>query len=614
MLITVRRSRKLLDIDRLRFIFYNMSCESTIEQEWQSVDSGKAKIYCTQNILCSNRPNYILICLASVTKAEPNEKVKNAENMTTFSEKLVTDAKILHDLYIKCKDNYISYQIEFNLIKKRLDRYFNEITNLRDPKLDDIIILASLFSSMAFINSEMNASQENLYVIEFYYTQSLTLLKDKELDSKAIILAMHDLIQLYEVYRRLNNPKKYLSCLNKSLDLYLAYTKGQDEFPVPFDIRTIIIEQPVKSSTVHTLNKYFVISLSNLMQLNNNFEHELIDMGKIVTYMHKMLNKIFKIIPLCIEHFAWVTETIRLAEYFLSCDRLIECKSHLCAAYVMIKRCYDEIYMILDAEKFAEYKNCIYMQIQSFICIINITWVKYGLVIFYLSRKQFLQSEEKNIFRKTNISKSKSTTQFNKEFEQLLMFTDKEEELKKFVIMCPYNYITNYNDAKTLFVRILELLKDLKTATFTFVSVEFRAEVAQYTSRAYKYLAFYEHDKSKQVKLQKRRIDVLEDCLKTFHAEDNLENCLFIWFELAIIYSTLLGMMIENLEDDKLTAEELTEINLLVNNSVRYFQLYLSKSEQKNIQDGNNDQFISYFNLRYNKIESYLNLVKKYTK
>ncbi|XP_032685911.1 KIF-binding protein-like [Odontomachus brunneus] len=559
---------------------------------------------------------------ASITKTESVENIEDAEDMMmNITKRLAADFKVLKHLIERpllkrqTTPSFI-YEHQIEAIKSldiHLDQHFNEITDSKDSKLDDVVVLAASFVLMCQVKFLRNSilQQEDLHVAEFLLMRSIILLKDKELNSKSILTSIQAYHELGFIYSKLKDIKKSLRYLNKTFELYLAYTKGQDEFPAPISIETILNIQ-VKSDAVCVLDNVCMASLSILLRLNN-YEHGSIDMEKVVIYMHKLLKKVLIIFkPFSINYTEWTFEAIQLAEYFLSCRRFIECKNHLCAASIMMIKCYEEMYMAFNEEMCEKDKDIVHRRFKIIVSIIDMIWVKYGLVILSLSRKRLLQKEEENNLCEINKSKTESITQPNKKFTELLMFTATEEKFRKFTYTMPDDYITNYADAKMLFVQILQLLNNLKVKEFASVSLEFGTQIAHYTSKAYKYLAFYENDKIKQIKLQKRRIDVLEDYLKTTCTNDNFINCTFLWFELAVVYSTLINIKLKNLELSELTAEDSVEINSLVKNSVHYFQLYVNICEHTNPQGNKDNQIMSCFNLTYNKTTMYADLYEKY--
>ncbi|EFN87152.1 Protein KBP-like protein, partial [Harpegnathos saltator] len=411
---------------------------------------------------------------------------------------------------------------------------------------------------------------------EFFLMRSMTLLKNKELDCKAILGAIETLNELSYIYIELENPMRSLQYSKKAFEIYHTYTKGQDDFPAPVNIITVI-DIKTNLNPIYLLNKKYMGTLKSLFILRNKIKPELIDMDQIATYMCELLQKQLKYIPALIDNVSWATEAIKLAEYFLSRNRFNKCKMYLNIACIMIRAYFSLYFSVLIQTMSVGEQKLIYMNLKSTIFSILMYWVRYGLVLLYTSRERFIEAKREDNLCETNNSISKSATMSVKQLTESLMSPniDCKNKIEEIIYIDEDNYITNYNDAKRIFVRILELLNYLKADKSISGEATVRVEIAQCVSRAYKYLAFYEFDKIKQMKLQKRRIEVLENCLKTLQADDNVIRS-FVCFEIGVVNSIVLNIIIENLRNlnEDLNAKELLEIEQLVKKSVMYFQLY----------------------------------------
>lgn len=552
-----------------------MSTESTINEKCYTVDSGKGRKCYIQIELRINHVVLIKsICLASVIKAESDENIENVKNASSPTEILAADLKMLRDILLLLPNERPREVME--IIKERLNQHYCRITNSEDPKLDDVIILAESFICIYHINvMQCKTKQKNVYLDEFLLTRSMILLKDKELDSKAIIAAMETFNELSYIYNQQKDLMKSLQYLNKALDLYNTYTRGQDDFPVPINILCVVgIEK--HTYTPNLLNKQYMYTLMSLIMLSDKVKHKLINLEKIMIHMYKLLRKKLE----CTDrsnNITWVIDIIKLAQYFLSCNRFSECKTYLSIACILMRSCFTYYYSELIVQMSYEQLGFIYMLYKSTVSSILTCWVQYGLILLYSSSKQMLKIENRDNVSEANKFRSETAIKSVKQLTESIFLVT--EQINEEIIYIEDNYITNYNDAKRIFVRILELLSYQKADKLISDQTAARVEIAQYISRAYKYLALYEHDKIKQSKLQKRRVETLEDCLKTLYVEKDRLYCSFICFELAVINSTLLGIKIESLDEDKLIAEELLEIDELVKNSVKYFQLYMENSD-----------------------------------
>ncbi|XP_032685916.1 KIF-binding protein-like [Odontomachus brunneus] len=528
-----------------------MSTESTIDEKCYTVDS------------------------ASVIKAESDENIENVKNAPSFTEILTADLKMLRNILLLLPNERPEEIME--IIKERLDQHYYRITNSENPELNDVIILAESFVSVYHINiMQCEITEKYLYLNEFLLTRSLILLKDKELDRKAIIIAMETFNELSHTYSQQKDLMKSLQYLNKAMDLYNTYTKGQDDFPIPISI-LYVVDNEKYSNTLNLLNKQYMCTLISLIMLSDKVKHEL-DLEKIMMYIHKLLRKQSgsEVSTYRYSNIEWIIDAVKLAQYFLSHNRFSECKTYLSIACILMRSCFTHYYSELIVHLSCEKMGFVYMFYKSTMSCILTCWVQYGLILLYSSSKQMLKIKNRDNLSKVNNFRPKTAIKSVKDLTYTLISPVAEQISEEIIYIAEDNYITNYNDAKRIFVRILELLSYQKVDKLISDKIASRVEIAQYISRAYKYLAFYEHDKIKQLKLQKRRIETLEDCLKTLEVEKDRIYCIFVYFELAVINSTLLQMKIESLDEDKLIAEELSEIDQLVKNSVKYFQLYIA--------------------------------------
>lgn len=292
---------------------------------------------------------------------------------------------------------------------------------------------------------------------------------------------------------------------------------------------------------------------------------------------------------------------LRLAEYLLSCDRFVESKSHLAVATVVMSKYLDHMFakksaMSSDREEF--------FQNSSTISMVRAYWVKYGLALLFSSRKRLLNCEEGEKSSEVNSCKLLFTVEYVRQCMESLPFECTEKEYEEFVYISRDSYIANLGDAKIIFVHILQLLNKIRNNKFITEDAEVRAEIAQYVSKAYKYFALYEHDKMNLIKLHKRRIETLEECLKTLNKEDDKVVFGIIWFELAIIYSTVIDIKIKDLDKNEPSAKELEEMDQLANSNRTYLELYRlnSKAVRYGLANGLIDesyQVISTLNLKY---------------
>lgn len=227
-----------------------MSVESTLEEKCEPGDAGKKRekyLRYADYVVINYRLNHVEIFLASIVEEELVENLEEDGNVPLdFTEKfykICYDLRGFEGLLRASKSDYSKEQAtEVTRFKERLDKYFYEITNSKDPPLfDDVIFLAESFVCMYRITLlKCTVDTEQSVAAEFFLTRSMTLLEGKELDRKAIVGSIVILNELARAYMSRELPLRTLQYLNKALDLYIAYTKGEDKFPAPINMLTIV--------------------------------------------------------------------------------------------------------------------------------------------------------------------------------------------------------------------------------------------------------------------------------------------------------------------------------------------------------------------------------------
>ncbi|XP_032685912.1 KIF-binding protein-like [Odontomachus brunneus] len=529
---------------------------------------------------------------APLAKSESAESIKNGDGVTIdCSEKIIELCCNIREMEIIISSDKDMSRTNVDTIvryEELLDSYFFEISSSKDQKLDDIIVLAISFMGMSKIKLPFDMTeQEHLHIARYFVLQSLTLLKGKELNSRVILTAISALNLMSDICIKLRNEELSLQYLNKALDLYIAYTKGQDDFPAPINMLNVPNINTTPTNNVYLLDEIFMKTLRFLITLGCSIKDLAIDMQKMTTYMHKLLKKHLENIPQSIDYISWTTEAIRLAGYFSSCDRFAECKNHLSFASIIATKFYNNCCKI-DPKTSTEENKTFYCHYKSIVSVIDVSWVKYGLALLFSSRKRLLNQEGQDNIVEINRCKSESVTvsvaqQSTKQSTELLMFPCTEKEYEKFIHITGENYITTYTEAKEIFVNILQLINKIKVDKLVSEDTEVRVEIAQYISRAYKYLAFYVDDKVNHVKLQKRRIDVLEECLTSLNEKEHTIMYVLIRLELAFINSTILNIKLEstkkNKTSEKESKKESEEINQLIEKNKTYLQFYIDNTK-----------------------------------
>jgi len=469
-------------------------------------------------------------------------------------------------------------------VKKMMNRLEVKINNLFENVAitseigfdDEIVVLA-----MAHINlGRIYLYKEgNLNVAKDYLINCLGLLEGKEQHYKFILTAIYAHIYLHEIWRKLQQLdnctlENYL-LLDKALELYLNYTK-EDDYPDPLNVYIFL---PNKENSKINLIKSHILTLKYMEEL---YCFQPTNMHKFVIYVHNLLNEQLKTIKDPTENhmfLCWAEASADLAIYFLYSNRLMEAKIHLAAAEYMTMMYYTLILTDPDVTKSEENIDT-YGIVYIFI---NQLWAMYGIMLLRLSKERLLQHKSNKSCEANNIE-SKSHSKSEKEIMKPLTFVELEKGLKNIIrYHITDTYVSNLDDVKIIFQNVLKWLDEV----YVYFNKNNRfipqVQIVLCISKAYKYYVYFEGSKSKQIKVIKQQIEMLEDFISTISSKYTTvpEYHYFkkLNFELAITYSTLLDLTSEELDEiEEITDEMRMEMKQLVTNIIHKFNLFTNLS------------------------------------
>lgn len=163
-----------------------------------------------------------------------------------------------------------------------------------------------------------------------------------------------------------------------------------------------------------------------------------------------------------------------------------------------------------------------------------------------------------------------------------LVFTDLD--VSKYENKITDKYLLTYQDAREVFLSCQSWLNKAKEYYKLETLASDYIELVQDSSQSYSYLAFFEEDDERRAKMQKRRIDMLEDLIKEINPLYYLQYCRQLWFELGEVYSDILNIKLEklNLTKEKPTPHALKKINMLCEKSIENYDHFLDSVKDKN--------------------------------
>lgn len=424
-------------------------------------------------------------------------------------------------------------------LEERMDVLYNHVINVStDPRFDDIVALAAAYLNISKVYVKSTEINELRTGVE-HLTRCMQLLKENQIDRKALLTSIAALNELNLVCDKLEEDKKHTyKFLNLAMELYWKYTV-KDDYADPIHIATIVnIKEEESNPKIILDNLHFI----TLQELGIHYFAEPKDKHRFICYVHHMLNNVLSVMisegkSFEEKSFDWALTLFDLSKYFLANDRFTEARHHIATAdYVLYRFSEDRLKTLgeKDKSKFSHLYDS-----YEYICAVSARcWGIYGVSLLRFWMEKFLQNGKE---------KSNETEKNSKATK--LLFSSLEKELEHMTNQITETCISNLTDAKSIFVQTVRHLGTAKEYFVPETDIESYAKIILEISRAYKYLAGFEQQRDKQIKLHKRRVDFLEEVCKKFHAIINVDSELLtykeVWYELVTSCSTVMNLTFE---------------------------------------------------------------------
>lgn len=457
-------------------------------------------------------------------------------------------------------------------------KLYNKVTTSGNVGIDDVVTLAQTYynvseACIAVCLSDLDIKE--IQIVEDNVLHCLYLVKGKELNRKTILLAVHAYTLLGRIYFKQKKTEKAIQKYNQALELCLEYAERNNEHDVPIDLKSIILKSSEKPNGYKQLKSIYIDILRVLATKH-------IDMGEInkprvIIIIHTFLaTSIYTLSSKGIEEsVTWIKVAMSLSDYFLMFRRFREAKDHLTVASFVKKLYIDNKYnyaannnSLLDMSICEQYK--------TISMLFAIHWAKFGIALLRTSAARLPCLEEDHNF---NYSESRYPTKSQKNTLPKLLFTEIRKEYPV-IDMCDVplqdKYLSDYSGAKEVFLFVLKLLTDASTCNNPEKDMMAFTTIIKCTYKAYRYMAFYEHDLNDRVILQKRSMEILSDAGLKLKSSKELR---YLWLQLAIAYSMLIDTELENMEAMPYLLEHDTivaDIGSLVEKGLKNLQLYMN--------------------------------------
>ncbi|XP_032662759.1 KIF-binding protein-like [Odontomachus brunneus] len=479
--------------------------------------------------------------------------------------------------FSKDQSNFSKKQIR--TIEIKMDKLFHKVINSQDTKFEDIVTLAysCQYLCFAYIKSDQT---KNLSAAKDSILRCFHLLKDKQVDSKIILVTLKAYNLLSHIYHNQKKLENAIEILDNARDLYLIYMEEYNEHDIPIDYEDIIIKPSVQINGFLKLKSLY----RNILQTSTDIH---IKMRSKTSESFMLCRHLILVDELnylqtpenCIQ---WIEMAMSVCSNLITCNRFAEAKNYIEQSYVVQAALYTK-YVDSKKKGLSSKTSIIFTQYITMMKLIMLCYLRYAATLICQSVKRLLRLE-KNIDSKTNISITKKLSKSEgRASRRLLLFYQNVEEYfnTNSYHAIPFTYILKYNEAQKQFVKILNVIYNSGLHLHFVEEVNFCIQTKLYVSNMYKYMAFYEKDTATQFLLRKRRAEILETSANIIRNTNDVKLLRFLWLQLTIAYSTLIDMKLEDIEAASLSYLSqrhdtfVGEINVLVSKSLIFLQKYM---------------------------------------
>lgn len=529
-----------------------------------------------------------MFIVSSVT----DKLVKSAKSSRVIVEYLEsTDEEFIKVLKLShtCKTKRVIYATEEqkNIIAKtinaKLDKIYCDIITSEDRTIDNFIFLAQSYLNICHVYI-YSINDTHLDIANSNLNKCMNLLRGKEIERKGILIVVDVCHFLGFLYLKWKKYEQSLTAFEKALQFYLAYSDNETKYVTPIYDVSCFMKPDESADPDFLLEERCTMILQDLLagiictQTNDKDRIDKQITDKVAVYKHKMLKRVLNKTLSSEEYVKWAIQFIHSAEILTEFEHFTIVRDFLAAASFMIKMYYQK-YGGTDEEVNSTEKTSLLRTYTDIRSDIDYSWGYYGVKLLQSSQERLLPDIKSKYCVTCN---SSSTVNEIEKFTEPLEFMDIIEDLKdlkEFTVKITDKYFTCYTDAKTVFATVLTCFQ--KALDYFSVPSSNYMKVKQEIAHAYKYLAKYEKDEIKQIKLYNLRKEILTDIVKGLNSENNANILKYIWIDIADVNSDILSTITNKLrciythDVSDFDTDLFTKCGQLVQEILRNWQLYI---------------------------------------
>ncbi|XP_076310900.1 KIF-binding protein [Tachypleus tridentatus] len=441
-------------------------------------------------------------------------------------------------------------------------------------KIDDTFEVKEKSSRAAFLYALIHfdlgvlaIDTEELNVGEEYLGKCTQLLRQFSQRHETLLIFVSSLNSLGVLWAGRNEQNKACEYLKEAERVFASYKKENKALPADF---CDFFEPELKGSREGEL-KIEKAHTHTLYYLAQVYEH-LGESERAAMYCHSTLKR--QVESGDYDPVDWALNSATLAQFFIARDNFLPARHLLaCSSYVISKyECELNSKLFTPEEMDGKLEELRHRKADVARC-----WAKYGLVLL-ISSQDFLSGNHDDLAT-TNTLKSETHSRD----QPYLLF--RNQEVKDYEKDIPYSPVANYEEARLVFLNTQKWLNEAKG----YYTVEDHAsdyvQVIQEMSKLFKSLSAFETSPERQCRMHKRRIDLLEECLKALNPQYYLLVCRQLMFELGETYSEMMDIKLQLFTSHcSNEAHAVKKINYLGEKAIEHFKSFLctlNGSDQK---------------------------------
>lgn len=356
-----------------------------------------------------------MIYLAAIASIETDNSTESTEDVVSitinvgkeFQEVLELSTGIL--CYVKrmiSSDKGIEKRIFEDILSmtEKMNALFYNGTNPEKTTLNDIVILASAYLFTSIVHKTLytyTMDRLQLCLGQECVLQCLELLQTDAFDRRCILIYMKALYEAECIYKAQGHSEIYKHLLYQSMNMYIAYTQGEKNYPAPIEVINICFPNEEKIDSRNVLNGLYANSVHSLGEFYFS-ESGHIDHQKAIMYTHRALNLYLNnALFTHNDYVQWAIKSSKLSIFLMNHSHLTEARHHLAAASFILQKFHDEICMNTDQEKCSDLYASNYELYHKASAVVTRNWARYGIhLCVYRIKNYYMMKKVTNLIKK----------------------------------------------------------------------------------------------------------------------------------------------------------------------------------------------------------------------